>query len=243
MRLNWQIVSLTVLVLAALSVALLALQLGGSSRAPLRQSGEFDVREAATSQPRLPAIVPTTSAPELPPLKEPPPKPATKNDPASNKVWFRLLDAETNRPIANRPYNFASFGIYEEGRQWWHAYNSFGDDRTDAHGLLAGTFRDFTREPRKQPKPGEPPTPERESDLTVGHGGLERRAYPLAQNYEPGTPPAELEPLLLAFAQGKYAEVIDVRLRRMRKVTGTVVDSAGRPVPRRGRVCRAAARP
>lgn len=228
MRLSWHIASLTLLVLGALLVALFALQLRGTSHAPLRRSGESDVQEADTLQPRLPAMIHTSSASELPPLKEPPPKPATKSDPASNKVWFRLLDADTNRPIANTPAIFASFHTYDD-RTWWQASNSFGKDKTDGDGLFAGTFRDYSRQPRAEAKPGEPPLPD-DADLQVPEGELQQCPYPLAQNYEPKTPPTELEPLLLAFAQGKYAEIIDVRLRRMRKVTGTVVNSLGQPV-------------
>ena len=200
----------------------------------MRHRGDTDGQVADAPKPRVPKSAPNAAKPELPPLKEPPPKPATKNDPASNKVWFRLLDAETNRPIVNTPANFASFGIKEDNSESWHTYNSYGDDKTDSQGLFVGIFRDFRRDPRKQPKPGEPPIPEPACDLSIDHNGLGYRAYPLAKNYEPGTPPAELEPLLLAFAQGRYAEIIDVRLRRMRKVSGTVVDASGRPVPGAG---------
>lgn len=228
MRMSWHIASLTLLVLAALLVALFALQLGGTSRAPMRQRGESDGPAAHASKPRVPTIAPTAPKQELPPLQEPPPKPATKNEPSSNKVWFRLLDAETNRPIANTPAIFGSFTTYDD-RTWWHASNSFGEDKTNADGLIAGTFRDYSRQPRAEPKPGEPPLPD-DADLQVSEGKLLNCPYPLTQNYEPGTSSADLQPLLLAFAQGKYAEIIDVRLRKMRKVTGTVLDSLGQPV-------------
>ncbi len=234
MRPNLQLLSLVLLILAALGAAMFALQLGGSPKRERLKSVEYPPDSSCATTPLVATEQPSPDAATLPPLKEPPPKPAQTNDPGSNKVWFRLLDAETNRPIANTPAIFASFGIYEENRLWWHAFNSFGDNKTDANGLFAGTFRDFTRDPRKQPKKGEPPTPERESDLSSDHDGLDSRVYPLAQNYEPGTPPADLEPLLLAFAQGKYSEVIDVRLRKMRKVTGTVLDSLGQPFPGAG---------
>ncbi len=196
----------------------------------MRQRGESDGPAADTSKQRVPAIVPATATPGLPPLKEPPPKPATKNNPASNKVWFRLLDAETNRPIANAPITFATFSIQSDGELWWRASNSFREATTDGHGLMAGSFRDLAKQPRKESKPGEPVPPEPQTDLNAEHGVLLDRAYPLAKGYEPGTTPSELEPLLTAFARGEYREVIDVHLRKMRKVTGTVLDSLGQPV-------------
>jgi hypothetical protein len=95
---------------------------------------------------------------------------------------------------------------------------------------MTGSFRDLARQPRKESKPGEPVPPEPPTDLNAEHGVLLDCAYPLAKGYEPGTTPSELEPLLTAFARGEYREVIDVRLREMRKANGTVVDANGRPV-------------
>jgi len=220
------------LVLAALMAALFALQAGGTAPAPMRHRGDTDGQVADAPKPRVPKSAPNAAKPELPPLKEPPPKPATRNDPATNKVWFRLLDAETNRPIVNTPATFASFYTYDE-RVWWRASNSFGDAKTNAEGLFVGTYRDYSRQPSSEPKPGEPPLPD-DADLQVSEGDLLNCPYPLAKNYEPETSTEELQLPLLAFAHGKYAEIIDVRLRKMRKVTGTVVDANGKPVPGAG---------
>lgn len=230
MRSRRQIASMFVLVLAALVLAVFALQSSGPERRSSRHGNEDLAQNEGEQDPRVSQIAPAATAPELPPLKEFPPKPAIRNDPASNKVWFRLLDAETIRPIANTPAIFASFGIYEDERVWWHASNSFGDDKTDANGLFAGTFRDFDKWPRQQYDPQKEPDPNARANLAYEDGKLERCVYPLAKGYEPGTPAAELEPVLLAFAEGKYADVIDVSLRRMRTLSGKVLDSTGQPV-------------
>lgn len=83
--------------------------------------------------PDKPLDSPTTEQPrELPP---PPPAPVVENDPAKGRIWLRLIDARSNRPLAD-----ARCEVWRlPGNEGWYQRHVVGHRSTDANGLMSFT--------------------------------------------------------------------------------------------------------
>jgi len=224
MRSRWQLASFFVLISAALGMAVFALQLD-APRSVKIAAGERSEPGGPQQgkQVRRPAQLPATEVP-LPPLANPPPKPLKRNDPTTGQIWFRLLDDDTNRPIANSAASFASFGL--DGERVYWADLRYSRETTDSDGVIVGRYRDGDKRPPIESLP----EPTRNAEVVFEGGHIVHACYPVADSYEPSIQPRQVLWLLQEFAQGRGAEVIDVRLRCTRRVCGQVVDAMGNPV-------------
>jgi len=219
------------------------------------------VDPAPATAPRISAQVSNVLAASSPPpgteheregvsLRAPAPQPPeVTNDPLKGEVWLRVIDAETNLPLANTEcemwavsgddeYDYELLGNTASVQHWRESNVPFSPRVTDALGCLRLSARIDTQ-PMAAPLAEEevnPATPPPESSLPAveAHWRPEHARmlvrYPVPSGWQGYTPLQELGKELFALATTPRTSPVDVLVKRNPKLSGRVSDRDGAPV-------------
>lgn len=162
---------------------------------------------------------PKNAEPDIPP--EPPPAPLD-NDPAAGRVWLRVVDADTQQPLADTQVELFPAGRDNNGSTFGYLNDATrpAPRRTDAEGRLALTV---------SPLEGEP-----DEDADVAFDDFARQASRLYVPVPPGWYPLvgtfRLGLAIYELTAKPTDAPIDVPVRRFASLTVNVRDQSGVPV-------------
>lgn len=177
---------------------------------------------------------PSDLPPNATPL--PPPAPTLAANPGDSGLWFRLLDAETNQPLAHTscemwrlamnsdwPANFS--GLEPEDGYWRVNQRPRGLRDTDGQGLLSVSCQ--TRPDRAVDDVE--PAPELGFKLLERGDGFQL-LFPVPPGCHPALNPPEFRAALLELVNTPSQRPFDLRFRRAENLKCRVVDGAGTPI-------------
>lgn len=176
---------------------------------------------AAPAAPLPDDTAPLVNEPEI--LDAPPPAPAVTNDPSQGRVWLRVIDAATNRPLANTacrlmPARWQEWGDFEFDESPRPAL-----ERTDADGLLSLTVQVLADETE--------PDPAVQVVIETGAEETLRLHFPVPPGWYAVESSQELAEQLYALTQQPVTTPVDVRVQRLASVQITARDRYGMPIP------------
>lgn len=166
-------------------------------------------------------FVPEALEPET--LQAPPPAPLLTNDPGRGNVWLRVIDADTNRPLANTDCR-----LLQAGYQYWGDY-AYAEDvkpgyaRTDADGLISLTVQVLGDGDETDESAQVVIEPDAEETVTM--------RMPVPGGYYAADGIWELGEKLYELTRKPLTTPIDVMVRQLASVRITARDRYGMPIP------------
>lgn len=189
---------------------------------------------------------PSLDAPDLEPLptrlSEPPPPPELDNDPAKGRVWLRLIDADTNRPLPNKRIDFVPAGYPGAGTGYGYLKEEPRPEprRTDEDGLISLSVTTQDEERSRQAEEDDEEGDEDDEERVQQHGAevvlnpdMSEATFlhvPVPQGWYPLVEPYVLGESICALLGASATKPIDLLVRELASVNVVVRDKWGVPI-------------
>lgn len=157
-------------------------------------------------------------APEERTPAETPPRPDIVNDPASGRIWLRLVDADTGRAITDTDCRLMPVEYNAAAGMHFYTREAASTRRTDAHGLI-----DFPA--------GVGEAPGADEFHITEEGRASRLVVPVPQGWYPAGSLRDLAARVAELADQPNDRPVELRLRRLVDVEVVVRGPDGAPVP------------